>query len=84
MTRKSVNCFVKGEQALAFVSVSYLVVEGSDLVGQHAVFVHQKTEASLLLQQSLLTAVCDEQLHVHLTTRQCFQALKHTQPRIHR
>lgn len=50
-------------------------MEGGELVGEHAVFVHQETEASLLLQQSLLTAVCDEQLHVHLTARQRFQAL---------
>lgn len=55
--------------------VFYLVMEGSGLVGEHAVFVHQETETSLLLQQSLLTAVCDEQLQVHLTACQCFQAL---------
>lgn len=51
-------------------------MEGGVLVGEQAVFVHQETEASLLLQQSLLTAVCDEQLHVHLTACQRFQALK--------
>lgn len=50
-------------------------MKGSKLVGEHAVFVHQETEASLLLQQSLLTAICDEHLHVHLTVCQCFQAL---------
>lgn len=56
-------------------AISYLIVEGCDLVGQHAVLVHQKTEAPLLLQQSLPAAICEEQLHVHLTARQCFQAL---------
>lgn len=56
-------------------TVSYLIVEGCDLVGQRAVLVYQKTEAPLLLQQSLPAAICEEQLHVHLTARQCFQAL---------
>lgn len=56
-------------------SVFYLVMEVCKLVGKHAVFVHQETEASLLLQQSFLAALCDEQLHVHLTARQRFQAL---------
>lgn len=55
--------------------MSYLIVEGCDLVGQHAVLVDQKTEAPLLLQQSLPAAICEEQLHVHLTARQCFEAL---------
>lgn len=50
-------------------------MEGSELVGEQTVFVHQETEASLLLQQSLLAAVRGEQLHVHLTARQRFQAL---------
>lgn len=55
-------------------------MEGSDLVGKRTVFVHQETEAPLLFQQSLLTAVSDEQLHVHLAARQRFQALtKHKQ-----
>lgn len=51
-------------------------MEGGELVGEHTVFVHQETEASLLLQQSLFAAVCDEQIYVHLTIRQCFQALR--------
>lgn len=55
--------------------ISYLIVEGCDLVGQRAVLVYQKTEAPLLFQQSLPAAICQEQLHVHLTARQCFQAL---------
>lgn len=66
-------------------SVLYLVMEGGDLVGEQAVFVHQETKASLLLQQRLLTAVCNEQLHVHLTACQRFQALtkKHYNNIIH-
>lgn len=50
-------------------------MEGSDLVGEHAVFVYQETEASLLLHQSLFTAISNEQLHVHLKVCQRFQAL---------
>lgn len=76
------KCYAKGRQNVLpdwkkkrSRSVLYLVVKGSELVREHAVFVHQETEASLLLQQSLFTAVCDEQLHVHLTARQRFQAL---------
>lgn len=55
--------------------ILYLIMEGGNLIGQHAVLVYQETEASLLLQQSLLTAICEEQLHVHLTACQRFQAL---------
>lgn len=58
-----------------FLMILYLIMEGGDLIGQHAVLVYQETEASLLLQQSLLTAICEEQLHVHLTACQRFQAL---------
>lgn len=36
------------------------------MIGEHAVFVSQETEASLFLQQGLSAAVCDELLHVHL------------------
>lgn len=50
-------------------------MEGSDLIGEHAVFVHKEAEASLLLQQSLFTSIRNEQLHVHLSARQSFQTL---------
>lgn len=58
-----------------------LVMKRCDLIGKHAVFVHQETEAALLLQQSLFAAVGDKQLHVHLAARQRLHALrtdKHT------
>ncbi len=56
--------------------VTNLVVEIRDLVGEDAVLVHQEAEAPLLLQQSLLAAVSDELLHVHLTMSESLKTLQ--------
>lgn len=50
-----------------FISVlAYVLIEVTNLTGEHAVFVRQETEASLFFQQSLSAAVSNELLHVHL------------------
>lgn len=56
--------------------VTNLVMEIRDLVGEDAVLVHQEAEAPLLLQQSLLAAVSDELLHVHLMTSEGLKTLQ--------
>lgn len=55
---------------------AYLLVEGANLIGEHAVFVRQETEAPLLLQQGLSAAVSDELLHVHLSRRDGLHILR--------
>lgn len=53
-----------------------LFMESSKLVGESAMFVHQEAEPSLLLQQSLLTAICNKLLHVHLAVGEGLQTLQ--------
>lgn len=51
-------------------------MEVANLIGEHAVFVRQETEAPLLLQQGLSAAVSDELLHVHLARRDGLHVLR--------
>lgn len=44
-------------------------MEAANLIGEHAVFVCQETEAPLFLQQCFSAAISDELLHVHLARR---------------
>lgn len=60
---------------LAFVK-THLHVEVANLIGEHAVFVRQETEASLLFQKRFSAAVSDELLHVHLARRDRLQKLR--------
>lgn len=56
-------------------SILYLIMEGGEMIREYAMFVDKETETSLFLQQRFLTAVRNEQLHVHLSACQRFQAL---------
>lgn len=51
-------------------------METTDLIREAAVLVHKKTEASLLLQQSLAAAVSNKLLHVHLTVSESLYTLQ--------
>lgn len=45
---------------------AYFLMEVANLIGEHAVFVRQETEASLFFQEGFFAAVSNELLHVHL------------------
>ena len=51
-------------------------MEGGDMVGEHAVFVDQKAESSLLLQEGLSATISDELLHVTLPRRDGLHILR--------
>lgn len=55
---------------------SYLFVEVTNLIGEHAVFVRQEAEAPLFFQQCLSAAVGNELLHVRLARRDRFHVLQ--------
>lgn len=60
-----------------FASIfAYFFVEVAKLVGEHAVFVCQETEASFFFQEGLSAAVCDKLLHVHLSGGDGLQILR--------